>query len=334
MKNSLNSNLIKAIAAPPLFLYKTINLIRRFFYSHGILKSYSSNVPVISIGNTVMGGGGKTPMVVWLAEQLSEHKKTCVIITRGYGRRDENEEVIIPPGTDRHPDPNITGDEPAMIARILPYVPIICCAERKKAAECALENFKPDFIIMDDGFQHLKMKRDLNIVLIPQKQTSWKREFDFIYKRADILVRTGDYIPKCISDDSSLIKADRCTGDPINIRTGKKMSYKEMKNKKAVIAAGIAAPKPFIDSLGMKGIRISDAFIFPDHYRYKNEDIRKIQNLYPGKTLILTTFKDAVKIEHLCVDAGRWYYIPHYLKLDDGREIIKQVLSLSKKKAD
>jgi tetraacyldisaccharide 4'-kinase len=328
MKRITNSIFIKTIALPLIFLYKTVNLLRRFLYSNGIFKSNKTGVPTISIGNTVMGGGGKTPMVIWLAGQLLKRGKTCTIITRGYGRKDENTEVIIPPAEKRNPDPGVTGDEPAMIANVLPHVPIICCADRTKAADTAEKYFKPDYILMDDGFQHLKIKRHLDIVLIPPKASFWKREFDSSYNNADILVQTGRFLPKRLPADIELHKVERSLGDPINIRTGKKISMKKLRNKKAIIIAGIAEPRPFIDSISGEGIIISKIYGFRDHHRYTYEDIQTIQNTLSKGTILLTTFKDAVKIEHLNIDAKRWFYIPLNFTFKDGEQILKQILSL------
>jgi tetraacyldisaccharide 4'-kinase len=245
MKNFSDRSLIKALAAPLIFLYQSVNFFRRFLYKFRIFKSNKTGVPVISIGNTVMGGGGKTPMTVWLAEQLRKKKRCCVIITRGYGRRDENEEIIIPPAKSRKPDPRLVGDEPAMIACMLPDIPIICCADKVNAAKSAERLFKPDFILMDDGFQHLRIKRDYDILVIPPRPSFWKREFDSAYKKADIIIQTGDYFPKKMPEDIPLIRAERRLGDPVNIHSGKSINLKNLKGIKTVAVAGIADPGTF-----------------------------------------------------------------------------------------
>jgi tetraacyldisaccharide 4'-kinase len=325
MKNFSDKVIVKLAATPLVFLYKTVSLFKRFLYGRGIFKSYKAGVPVISIGNTVMGGGGKTPMTVWLAEQLQKKKKRCVIITRGYGRKDENEEIVILPAKNRKPDPRLVGDEPAMIARMLPYVPIICNADKVNAVKTAERLFKPDFILMDDGFQHLRLKRDYDIVVIPPRTSLWKREFDSAYKKAHIIVRTGDYLPKKLPKEIPLFRAERRLGDPVNIKSGKSISPKDLKGIKAIAVAGIADPQTFFLSLKSKGIMLTKVFTFPDHHKFTRFDIQEIEKQASGLQYILTTSKDAVRIEMLEFNHTKWHYIPLHLELRDLEKIYSKL---------
>lgn len=316
MKNFSDKFIVKLAATPLVLLYKTVNLFKRFLYGRGLFKSYEAGVPVISIGNTAMGGGGKTPMTVWLAEQLRKKKKRCAIITRGYGRKDENEEIIIPPAKNRKPDPRLVGDEPAMIARQLPDVPIICCADRANAAMTAERLFRPDFILMDDGFQHQRLKRDYDVVVVPPRTSFWKREFDSAYKKADIIVRTGDYLPKRLPEEIPLFRAERCLGDPVNIHSGKTISLKGLKGIKTIAVAGIADPRTFFLLLETNGINLTKVFHFPDHHKFTKFDIMEIEKQASGLHYILTTSKDAVRIETIEFDYTKWHYIPLHLHLE------------------
>jgi tetraacyldisaccharide 4'-kinase len=325
MKNFSDKVIVKLAATPLVFLYKTVNLFKRFLYGQGIFKSYEAGVPVISIGNTVMGGGGKTPMTVWLAEQLQKKKKRCVIITRGYGRNDENEEIVIPPAKNRKPDPRLVGDEPAMIARMLSDVPIICHADKVNAAKTAERLFKPDFILMDDGFQHLKIRRDCDIVVVPPRTSFWKREFDSAYKKADIIVRTGDYLPKKLPSKILQIRAERCLGDPINVHSGKSINLKELKGIKAIAVAGIADPWTFFLLLNSKEIMLTKVFPFQDHHKFTGLDIIEIEKQASGSQYILTTSKDSVRIELLEFNHKKWHYIPLHLELRDSEQIYSKL---------
>jgi tetraacyldisaccharide 4'-kinase len=326
MKNFSDRLFVKAAAAPLIFLYKTVTFFRRFLYELGIFKSNKAGAPVISIGNTVMGGGGKTPMTVWLAEQLRKKKKRCVIITRGYGRKDENEEIIIPPAKNRKPDPQIAGDEPAMLARLLPDVPIICCANRVKAAKTAEMLFKPDFILMDDGFQHLRLRRDYDILVVPPRPSFWKREFDSAYKKADIIIQTGDYLPRRMPEGIPLIRAERRLGDPVNIHSGKSVSLKSLKGVKIIAVAGIADPGTFFLLLRSNRIIPAEVFPFPDHHKFTGPDILEIEKRVSDAQYILTTPKDAVRIETLEFNHVKWHYIPLRFELKDSRKIYSKLL--------
>lgn len=331
MKNKSNSAVIKIIACPLLFLYKSVNLLKRYLYKKGFFKTYDPGVPVISIGNTVMGGGGKTPTVIWLTKILSSKKKRCVIITRGYGRRNENEEVIIPPLKKRRPDVRTVGDEPALISKILPEIPIICNADRIQASKTAMEHFKPDFIIMDDGYQHMKLRKNIDIVVIPPKHTFWKREFDSAYRQADILIRTGSYLPRQAAYNTNIISAERETGGPVNIRTGKSVDLNRLKGKKVSIVAGIAEPESFIEGIASKGIQCTKRFIFPDHHKYEQSEIDKIEETVLSSKAILTTLKDTVKIEQMNIDASKWFYIPLDLNIEKQDALLKSILDLKSK---
>lgn len=322
MKNFHDRLIAKAAAAPLVFLYKSANLAKRALYKYGIFKSFKVNTPVISIGNTVMGGGGKTPMAAWLAQALSKDKKKCMIISRGYGRENEKEMVIIKPEKNRKPDPLSAGDEPAMLARQLPEIPIICCADRARAAETAERLFKPDFIIMDDGFQHMKLKRAYDILVVPPRPSFWKREFDSAYKRADVIIQTGEYIPKKIPKGIPVIHAERRLGNAVNVDNSKEIKLKTLKGIKITAAAGIADPDSFFNALEMNGIIINGRFRFPDHYNYSSADITEIEQHSSGAKYILTTAKDSVRIEKQRYNHAKWHYIPLYLDIKEPEKIL------------
>lgn len=321
MKNFHERLIVKSAAAPLVFLYKSVNLVKRALYKRGILRAYKVNTPVISIGNTVMGGGGKTPMTAWLAEELSKKKK-CVIISRGYGRENENEIVIIKPEKNRKPDPLSVGDEPAMLARQLPEIPIICCADRAGAVKTAERLFKPDFIIMDDGFQHMKLERDYDILVVPPRPSFWKREFDSAYRNANAVIQTGEYIPKRLPKGVPVIRAERRLGDPVNIYSGKQLKLKTLKGAEITAVAGIADPDSFFSALEINGIIITRRFRFPDHHKYSSSDTAEIEGHSSGAKYILTTAKDAVRIEKQSYNRAEWYYIPLHLNISEPKKLL------------
>lgn len=136
----------------------------------GILKSRKLPVPVISVGNLTLGGTGKTPTVLWVAETLARHGKKPAILSRGYGSEAPDEINVVSDGRTLLMDPVSAGDEPAMMAQRLPQVPILTGVVRYRAGLHALEKLDVDCFVLDDGFQHLPLARDLNLLLLDHKQ--------------------------------------------------------------------------------------------------------------------------------------------------------------------
>jgi tetraacyldisaccharide 4'-kinase len=121
---------------------------------------------VISVGNITLGGTGKTPAVIQIAKVLQGLGKRVAVISRGYGRKNEDEVLVVSDGRNVKTDPRLFGDEPVLIASSLPGAAVIVGADRYRAGQAALDQFRPDVLILDDGYQHVRLKRDLNIVLI------------------------------------------------------------------------------------------------------------------------------------------------------------------------
>src|SRR2546428_1442900 len=139
-------------------------------YRRGWLKTRRLNRPVVSVGNLTLGGTGKTPLVEFLTKCLLKRGRKPVILTRGYGRRDSGRIIALEPGPGRVADPREVGDEPALLARVLPEAPIIVGADRYQAGRLAEERFDVDVQVLDDGFQHLALARDLDVVVLDTTQ--------------------------------------------------------------------------------------------------------------------------------------------------------------------
>ncbi len=146
-------------------LYKAGVRLRYAMYESGFKKKRRLDCPVISIGNLAVGGAGKTPMAVWLAKMLVKKGLRPVVISRGYRGTLENEAAVVSDGRDVFLDAKSCGDEPYMMAMEKDF-PVVVGQDRYEAGLLALETFAPDVIILDDGFQHLKLARDLDLVLL------------------------------------------------------------------------------------------------------------------------------------------------------------------------
>lgn len=333
MKILHDNLLIKFLLYPALFLYKVVTFFRGLFYKVGLFRSYSVPSPVISVGNIEMGGGGKTPFIIWLCGRLLSEGIKPVIITRGYGRRDEEEEIVIDPAQKWKPDPYDVGDEAAMLTRILPDVPIICRADRVEAARTAIRLFAPDVILLDDGFQHLRLRRDLDIVVVPPTRSYWRREFLLAYRRTGILVYSGGYRPKQFVKDKPFFEAHRSLDDPVSVIGGKKLKFADLAGKKSAAVAAIAQPKVFMQMLRERGLDLSLPGSLPDHYVYTDTYVRLYEELADNNSCkyIFTTLKDAIKLEALQINDKRWYFAPLILEISNSDELMESIKSVMKK---
>src|SRR5258708_3939351 len=140
---------------------------RRALYQRGLFQVHKINAPVISVGSLTTGGTGKTPLVEWIARAMARREKRVCILTRGYGRQRPGRQVLVSNGAEILSDARETGDEPLVLAEKLKgEAAVICDADRVAAARWAIENLETELFVLDDGFQHLRLARDYNIVAI------------------------------------------------------------------------------------------------------------------------------------------------------------------------
>src|SRR5216684_152482 len=159
-------NSAATLALTPLgSLYGLAMKTRRAFYDSGRLRVHDLGVPVISVGNLTTGGTGKTPLVEWIARELAQTGRRVCILTRGYGRRNAGAQIIVSDGNEIISDAAQAGDEALLLAeRLKGQAAVISAADRVSAACWAVENFHSNVFILDDGFQHLRVARNLNIL--------------------------------------------------------------------------------------------------------------------------------------------------------------------------
>ncbi|MCX7816206.1 MAG: tetraacyldisaccharide 4'-kinase [Syntrophales bacterium] len=306
--------------APLSIAYRATVEIRNILYNT-ILSPKRLPCPVISIGNLTVGGTGKTPLAITLAQTYRGKNKRPVILTRGYGRKRESGLNVIYGGADKNLNPEILGDEPALMARRLRDIPIIVCLNRHLAGQRAIELFQVDYIILDDAFQHRKLHRNVNILLIDKRRgfgNGWilpagpLREPLKAIKRADILILTGEEdasegsIPPCIQEvlerfalqEIPIFHGSRYPIDLVSYSTGNTYPLDILKGKKVSAFTGIAVPQSFRKTLETLGCELVSFLVFPDHHRYEPNDITFIQNTLKEKPpdYVITTEKDEVKL--------------------------------------
>lgn len=308
--------LLKVIGSPYFF----ITQIRNMLYDKNILRGYSSKSFVISIGNITTGGVGKTPFTLEVARYFLSLNKKVAILSRGYGGKLNNREPnLISDGTGALFPANLAGDEPVWLANNCKGAYVVTCSSRIKAERFIREKYNPDIIILDDGFQHRKMKRDLDFVLVDSKNKFGNRctlpagplrESLTNMARADKIV----LVNKDVNDTNALKYCDYlakrfekpiylCKLVPDYAYNIKNELEHIDKGEKILAFSAIGQPQSFYDFLKndymLKGI-----LEFEDHHSYDRDDISKIIQIAQAENIksLITTEKDAVKVLELIKD--------------------------------
>ena len=271
--------------------------------------------PVISVGNLSVGGTGKTPLTIWICEALQEIGFHPAVLTRGYGSRGKSPGRV-PIGCDEPPS-ELFGDEPVMMSECLGAAPVWVGRDRTGSGRAALAEGGVDVLVLDDGFQHLALERDLNLVLLDCRSPFGNglllpagplREPCSSLERADAFVLThatensgAAGLKKKLEKLHPRIPVFACDHRLAGIRLGRGgplLSPQRLAGRRAVAFAGIASPESFFLDITNAGIEIRQSFDFPDHHRYTSEDLLRVlgsaSRLRAG--LIVTTAKDSARL--------------------------------------
>ena len=308
----------EVLAAPPSWLWPVLVplaslyagglALHRGLYRIGILKSHNLPRPVVSVGNLTAGGGGKTPIVMWLAETLAMKGVRPAILSRGYGREGDGIRIVDPDGPWR-----IYGDEPSMMAGRLGEIPVVVSVNRRLAGLDLLQHRDVDLFILDDGFQHHALKRDLDIVAIDNHRrfgtgrllpAGILREPVKRLQDADIVVVTKVVIPDPNFEkeltrlkDVPVVWFDFRPAGLVPLDPSTETTETDASSGSALAFCGIAHPDGFRQSLKRAGIEVAGFITFPDHHTYSVEDISRIKAAAreAGVGRLVTTEKDAVR---------------------------------------
>jgi tetraacyldisaccharide 4'-kinase len=268
---------------PAELLLRGVNRLRRAVYRRGVLRGVRLPRPVISVGNRAVGGAGKTPMVIAVGRHLVAAGLRVVILSRGHGRRSAE-----PFETVRSGDAQRYGDEPVVIAASVPQATVIVGRERSRAALAFLEDADCDVFLLDDGFQHLQLERDVDIV-IEGGGTPWLREGVSALRDADLVVERRD-------GSSAPWRAHLA---PVAIRGGREqLTPVDLRGVAVFAFAGLASNDQFFDMLDKLGARLAGRRSFADHHRYTTADVRELHDgaVASSASFTITTEKDLVKV--------------------------------------
>ncbi len=320
-----NARMLEVVLVFLSMIYGTLVWLRKTLYALRLLKVRRLSVRVISIGNITLGGTGKTPAVISIAELLLRHGKRPVVLSRGYGRQDESMIVAVSDGRGRLADCKIAGDEPCLIGARVPGLPVVAGSDRHKAGAFALREFGPDTIILDDGFQHIRLERNLDIVLLDASVPFGNRRLF----PAGILREPLSGLGRCqavlitrahAAKDMETFKAEiqkHCKAkiftsrheplELIDITSEEVRPVTALRGTKALAFSGIAKPGAFISVLRSLGADVRAEASYPDHYRYDKSDLAALFKRAADvkASIIVTTEKDGVRLKHMKPD-GIW----------------------------
>jgi len=304
---------------PLSLLFGVISQKRRSAYQTGKKPSYRPPVPIVVVGNITAGGNGKTPVVIWLVEQLHKQGVRVGVVSRGYGAKAPS----YPYTVNRDSDASECGDEPLLIHRRT-GAPVVVDPNRSQAVQ-ALQAEAVEVVITDDGLQHYALQRDVEIVVIDGKRRFGNeqllplgplREGVARLAQVDFLITNGG---EASGDELSMrLKPDLA----VNLKTGEQKSVSELSN--VVAFAGIGHPPRFFDTLQLLGARVNKTQGFADHQAFSKAQVDAL--LKYGDNVIMTE-KDAVKCRSFCDD--NWWYLPVSATLPEkAQQIIKKIIEV------
>ncbi len=271
---------------------------------------------VISVGNITLGGTGKTPLVALLARILQEREKRVAVLSRGYRRRGKGIKIVSD-GKKILSNPQEAGDEPYLLARNLNTIPVIVGKDRVQAGRLATEKFASEILLLDDGFQYLKLKRDLDIVVIDaanpfgnghllprgilrEPLSSLKRAHLFCLTRVDQARKLGELENRLntVNPETPIVE---CIHRPCFLRKlpdGPQVGLERVSGRRVVAFSAVGNPEGFEQSLVGLGAQLVGRMRFKDHHRYSVKDLERIARLAQNSQaqMIVTTGKDSVNL--------------------------------------
>ncbi|MBI5211705.1 MAG: tetraacyldisaccharide 4'-kinase [Elusimicrobia bacterium] len=290
---------------------------RRLLYDWRVLKSQRLGARVICFGNLTTGGTGKTPAVALAARALRHRKLGVAILSRGYGRaRDKKGITVLRDG--HVPAWTECGDEPWMLHQALKGldVPILVCPDRVAAGREAMSFYQPDVILLDDGFQHLALQRDVDVLMVNARNPFGDRRLlplgdlreplGALAKAAMVVLTHADLVGhaelQALKDDIHevkpglpIVEAAHALDFLLDAARDERVAVASLKGRQAVSFCGLADPAQFEDQLAAAGVELTQRWRFPDHHAFSLSDLRSIENVRGGLPAV-TTLKDLVRL--------------------------------------
>jgi tetraacyldisaccharide 4'-kinase len=311
-------------------IYGGVARLRRTWYENVTASRVRLDRPVISVGNLVTGGSGKTPVVAALAGVLTRLGHRPAILSRGYGRTGRSADVVVvSDGTRALVTVDESGDEPQMLARTISGIPVVVAAERARAGRLAIDRFDATVLILDDGFQHLQLVRTVDLLVLSNADFGEKLLPSGRLREPLSAARTAD----AVLVYGTAAEAGRVAG-----RAGVARSFFVIRRHLPLrtlhglvpagpvtlaAVAGIARPERFFEGLQVEGHSVVCKLTYRDHHWFTASDVNTIERRAQehGAAAVVTTAKDGVRLErHAGVMTLPWAILPLEVSIEPGAE--------------
>jgi tetraacyldisaccharide 4'-kinase len=327
--------------------YRAALALRETAYRWRLLRTGRLPCPVVSVGNLTLGGSGKTPTVELVVRTLQEMGAAPAVVSRGYGRTTRGVQVV----ADRdgvHVAAHAAGDEPLLLAERLPGVPVVVGENRYEAGRVAVERCGATALVLDDGFQHRTLAKDLEIVVV-QGRAPWGnarvfprgmlREPLSALARAHVVVVTnpagGEAMQAVTATvgrfnrSAPVLSARYRLQDAIETRSGRRVPIAELAGRRLVGFAGLGSPEGFADTLDAAAVRRVGFVEFPDHHWFTPRDLDELARdaRAAGAQGLITTEKDWVRVRDLPRLALPLWVLPVRLVIESGLETWQRKLA-------
>lgn len=312
--------------------YRLAIALRNFAFDRGWKKAHGAAAPVISVGNLTTGGTGKTPLVAWVARQLRDAGIRCAVLSRGYRA---------PAGGDN--------DESRELGLLLPDVPVLENRDRVAAAAMAVEELEMEALLLDDGFQHRRLARDLDLVAIDATRPfgyghllprGLLREPRSSLRRADaaILTRAGQVSTAALDQLVATVARSVPPGRIAICETvpahwlksdGQTVALEELSGQPLLAFCGIGNPAAFFQLLRQAGFRVAEELVWPDHHAFAADDFDRLGSAAQsgGATALVCTVKDLVKLNRNRIGGRPLYALAAGLRFREGETMLRALIA-------
>lgn len=332
-------------------LYGLIVRVRPWCYRRGLLTSSRLPCRVVSVGNLTVGGTGKTPMVILLTEWLQAKGQRVAVLSRGYKRMSKTPHLLVSDGRKLLVGLSEAGDEPFLIARRCPQAIVAVGADRAALGRWVLDQHPVDCVILDDGFQHRALHRDVDLVLLDATDATGldamlpagrlREPFNGLERATAVIITRADS-----KDDVEAIRSRlRAIQFPceqlievvfkpeavVSVLTEELQPLDWCRRKKAWLVSGIGNSDSFRRSAASFGIEVLGETVFPDHHHYGAHDVRQVRTNAQdvGAEIVLTTEKDAGKLPSFLAPDDSWWALRLRAEVVRGEERLRRLIFAS-----